>query len=69
MLSGVSDVVAGDPYEFYVNEPAGFVFDRVDVTGARVVSQRLEGAMRVIRLESAEGGVVRWGVRYRGSGS
>jgi len=24
--------------------------------------------MHVIRLESAEGGVVRWGVRYRGSG-
>ena len=69
MLSGVSDVVAGDPYELYVSEPAGFVFDRVDVTGARVAGQRLEGSMRVIRLESVVGGVVRWGVRYRGSGS
>jgi alpha-galactosidase len=66
MLSGVSTLVAGDPYELYVNEPAGVRFDRVDVTGARLVSQRKVGAMRVIRLESEVGGVVRWGVRYRG---
>jgi len=64
VLSGVSDVVAGDPYELYVHEPAGARFDRVDAVGARVVSQRRDGAMRVIRLESQQGGVVRWGVRY-----
>jgi alpha-galactosidase len=67
MLSGVSTLVAGDPYELYVNEPAGVRFDRVDVTGARLVSQRKVGAMRVIQLESDTGGVVRWGVRYRAS--
>jgi len=65
MLSGVSTLVAGDPYELYVNEPPGARFDRVDVTGAEVVSQRRVGAMRIVRLQSAAGGVVRWGVRYR----
>jgi hypothetical protein len=69
MLSGVSEVVAGDPYDLYLSEPTGFHFDRVDVVGALVVSQQKVGVMRVIRLESAEGGVVRWGVRYRAKGS
>lgn len=64
-LSGVSELVAGDPYDLYLTEPAGFRFDRVDASGARVVSQRLDGTMRVIRLESAGGGVARWSVRYR----
>jgi hypothetical protein len=64
-LNGVSELVGGDPYVLYVNEPAGYRFDGVDVVGARVVDQKLEGTMRVIRLESEPGGVVRWRVRYR----
>jgi hypothetical protein len=64
-VTGVSELVAGDPYELYLNEPAGYRFDGVDVVGARVVGQEREGIMRVIRLESEPGGVVRWTARYR----
>ena len=67
VLSGVSELVPGDPYVLYLNEPAGSRFDRIDATGARVVSQVVSGALRIIRLESAQGGVVRWGVKYRGN--
>jgi hypothetical protein len=61
----VSELVAGDPYVLYLNEPAGSRFEGVDVPGARVVSQVASGRLRIIRLESAQGGVVRWTVRYR----
>ncbi len=64
-LSGLSDLVAGNPYVLYLNEPAGSRFDRVDATGARVVSQVVSGRLRIVRLESAQGGVVKWTVRYR----
>lgn len=64
-LSGTSELVAGDPYELYLHEPAGYRFDRVDVVGARLLSQQREGTMRVIRLGSGPGGEVRWKVRYR----
>jgi len=64
-LSGTSDLVAGDPYELYLNEPERYRFDGVDVVGARVTGQKLEGTMRVIRIESKPGGVARWRVRYR----
>jgi len=64
-LSGVSTVVANDPYEIALTEPAGYRFEGVTATGARVVAQRLAGGTRVIRLESPEGGEVRWNMRYR----
>lgn len=64
VLSGVSELVAGDPYQLYLSEPPGYRFDGVDVAGARVLSQEREGAVRVIRLESEQGGVLRWEVRY-----
>jgi hypothetical protein len=64
-LSGVSTVAANDPYEVYLTEPAGFALEDVQAGGARVTAQRLDGAMRVIRLESPAGGEVRWRVRYR----
>jgi len=66
-LSGESILVAGDPYVLHLTEPDGYRFDGVQATGARVVGQGREGAVRVIRLESAHGGAVRWEVRYRPS--
>ena len=66
-LSGESDIVAGDPYVLYLEEPAGFRFAGVTAEGARVADQRFEGGMRVIRLESERGGTVRWRVRYDGT--
>lgn len=64
-LSGETELVAGDPYEIYLNEPDAYRFDGVEVTGARVVSQRRGPSVRIIRLESETGGTVRWRVRYR----
>ncbi|HEU5358295.1 MAG TPA: alpha-galactosidase, partial [Gemmatimonadales bacterium] len=65
-LSGESELVAGDPYDIYLSEPAGYRFGRVEVTGAQMAGTRREGAMRVVRLVSREGGAVRWVVRYGG---
>ena len=64
-LSGVSTVVANDPYEIALTEPAGYRLVEVTATGARVVSQRLVGGVRVVRLAAEVGGEVRWRVRYR----
>ncbi|MEZ4413180.1 MAG: alpha-galactosidase [Gemmatimonadales bacterium] len=66
-LSGESSLVAGDSYALYLTEPDGYQFDGVQATGARVVGQGREGAVRVIFLESAQGGAARWEVRYRPS--
>jgi len=68
VLSGVSTLVAGDPYAVYLSEPAGYRFDGVEAVGGRLVGAVLAGGMRVIRLASARGGVVHWAVRYRAGG-
>jgi hypothetical protein len=67
VLTGESALVAGDPYVLYLTEPDGFRFDGVQVTGALLAGQAREGAVRVIRLESAQGGPARWTVHYRPS--
>jgi alpha-galactosidase len=64
-LDGVSDVVANDPYEIYLTEPAGFTFADLRVTGADVLSSQMSGGLRVLRLRSAQNGVVQWHVAYR----
>lgn len=64
-LSGESILVAGDPYVLYLTEPDGYQFDGVQATGAQVVGQEGEGAMRAIHLESTTGGVARWRISYR----
>lgn len=65
VLSGASDVVAGDEYVVYLTEPQGFQIDAVQADGAEVTGQALQSGTRVIRLQSAAGGRVRWTVRYR----
>jgi len=63
-LEGRSTVVAGDAYDLYVTEPAGYTLGAVDVSGAEVVSRELRDGMRVVRLLSRAGGEVRWRLRY-----
>jgi hypothetical protein len=63
-LRGESELVGGDPYDIYLTEPAGYRFGGIEADGARVVSVRRAGAVRVVRLVGAAGGVVRWTVRY-----
>jgi alpha-galactosidase len=63
-LNGVSELVAGDVYEIYVAEPAGYQLQAVDVEGATLIDRAAEGGMRVIRLRSDRGGRTAWRVRY-----
>jgi hypothetical protein len=65
ILRGASELVAGDPYDLYLTEPAGSALAHVEVMGARLVEQHRVGAMRVVRLLSAEGGVAHWKIHYQ----
>ena len=69
LLSGVSTVVANDPYLLYLTEPDGYGIEEVQVTGARLVGQRRADGMRIIELVSPDGGDARWRVRYRTTAS
>jgi alpha-galactosidase len=68
-LDGTSDVVANDPYEIYLTEPAGYVFVSARVTGAELLASEMVGALRRLRLRSTPGGRVTWHVEYRASTS
>ncbi len=68
-LSGVSEVVGGDPYLIYLTQPAGYRFEGVQVQGAELVSAAMEGPMRVVRLRSATPARVSWSVRYTRGGA
>lgn len=63
-LSGTSELVAGDAYELYLTEPAGFTAPTVEATGAQVAGSELVDGVRVVRLLSPAGGRARWRVRY-----
>ncbi|MBI3789687.1 MAG: hypothetical protein HY275_02280 [Gemmatimonadetes bacterium] len=63
-LRGRSQLVAGDPYDVYLTEPAGWRFEGTEAEGATVVGSRIEGGVRVVRLLSERGGEVRWRVSY-----
>jgi len=64
-LHGTSDVVASDPYDVYLTEPAGYRVASVDAEGAEVVRDSMVDGVRVVRLLSRGGGRVKWRVRYR----
>ena len=64
-LEGESDVVAGDTYELYLTEPAGYSFAGASASGARVVGSVRAGALRIVRLRALASGRVRWSVRWK----
>ncbi len=64
VLSGTSDLVAGDDYAIYLTEPQGFDLETIIADGAEVAAKSLEHGTRVIRLRSPRGGRVQWSVRY-----
>jgi len=43
-LAGRSRIVGGDPYDVYITEPAGFVFDKATCDGAQLSGALREGA-------------------------
>ncbi len=64
LLTGTSELVAGDDYAIYLTEPAGYRLEGAVAVGARVIGQAVEGGLRVIRLRSERGGRASWRVRY-----
>ena len=64
MLSGTSDLVAGDPYTLFLNEPAGHGYRGTEADGATVQPDQIEGSTRSITLLSERGGRVHWRIRY-----
>lgn len=63
-ISGRSALVANDPYDIYLSEPAGFTFAGITCDGARVVSTERRGAMRVCRLVSEDPRTVGWKAEF-----
>jgi hypothetical protein len=64
-LNGTSDLVANDPYEIYLTEPAGYVFTSARVTGAELLANEMVGGLRRLRARSTTGGRATWRVEYR----
>lgn len=63
-LKGSSEVVAGDTYDIYVYEPAGFTFNTA--TGdVGMVNISTEGNVRKISLAASKNGVVHWSIKYK----
>ena len=58
-------MVAGDPYDIVLYEPAAAEFLGATAEGARVVSTAKVGAVRTVRLSSGTSGRVAWRVAYR----
>jgi alpha-galactosidase len=64
-LTGVSRLVADDPYVVHLTEPEGWSVEDVAAEGADVTANAMDGELRAIRLVSRRGGLVTWTVRYR----
>jgi len=65
-LSGVSDLVGGDPYDLYLTEPPGYRFVAAETAdGAEVASSARAGALRVVQLRAAQSARVAWRVVWR----
>ena len=65
-LSGVSDLVGGDPYDLYLTEPPGYRFVAARTAdGAEVASSARAGALRFVRLRAVHSARVAWRVVWR----
>ncbi|MFH1940806.1 MAG: glycoside hydrolase family 36 protein [bacterium] len=63
-LSGVSQLVGGDPYTLFLTEPAGYRLKEVRCEGASVIDQRQQSMVRTVRFESETNSKVRWVAVY-----
>ncbi|HCA81163.1 MAG TPA: hypothetical protein DEP53_15640 [Bacteroidetes bacterium] len=64
VLSGTSELVAGDSYVIYIFEPAEFSFKKAECAGAQVVSSVKRGLVREVTLRSSAPALVSWRVLY-----
>ena len=67
-LEGASAMVANDPYELWITEPAGWRLAEVQVQGATVEANDANGEVRTMRLRSVRGGPSSWRIRYERTG-
>ena len=63
-LSGTSGLVGKDRYEIYIYEPEGFIYREFTCEGADIKDNRIDGEVRIISLEKAESGIVKWEAKY-----
>ena len=63
-LRGTSGLVAGDKYILYVYEGADYVFNKLDLKGAVLVTNEKKGLLRTITILAPGGGIAEWGVHY-----
>jgi alpha-galactosidase len=66
VLSGVSNLVAGDEYVIVLREPDGFRFLEASAEGAAAASNARPDGLRELRLRPPASGPVTWKVRYAG---
>jgi hypothetical protein len=66
VLSGVSNLVAGDEYVIVLREPDGYRFLEASAEGAAVASNARPDGLRELRLRPPASGPVTWKVRYAG---
>jgi alpha-galactosidase len=65
-LAGRSRGIPGDPYVLYLTEPAGFVLEGSEASGAKVERADREGGLLKITLTPDGSGPIEWQVRYAG---
>ena len=64
-LIGRSNVVARDPYDIYVTEPAGFTFDKATCDGAQLTGAARDGALVKITCLAETSRGIGWSVTFR----
>ncbi len=64
-LSGMSRLVAGDPYTLYLTEPEGYFLEDFEAPGAAVRDLQRAPGLAAVSLVSGQGGTVAWQARYR----
>ena len=64
VLSGTSLLTGNDRYDIYLFEPEGFTFSSIECTGAKVLENKKEGAIRIISLLRDENGNAEWKLYY-----
>jgi len=64
-LFGISEIVANDPYTIYVTEVKGYDFKHFNCRGAKLVSIKSSGNMRIFTIVSEKSSNAAWNIEYR----
>ena len=63
-LFGKSRAVKGDPYILYITEPAGFIFDKLDVQSAKLEKTERDGRLLRLTLMPEAAGEIAWSAKF-----